>query len=105
MGEAERTIRSVVPPDTWAVSFHLVEVQVEGAARKAPFQEHPAYTDHPPAQSSPASSVVAVRAHKDYAAAGSGDDVASYALDEAGKRGDVEPLVGVVVRTLRRAMR
>lgn len=88
-GEGETKARFAVLPDTQVASSHSVVVQEAEAAHTASFQGvHSERNDCPLVQFLPGP-IVVVAVHKGYAG-GNEDGVASYALDEVGKRGDVE---------------
>lgn len=105
LGGEGKITHPAVPPDTQVVLCHLTEVQGEGVAHKGPFPEgHSEYIDYPLALFLLALIVVVVGLRTGYEGVDSEDDVASYASDEAGKRGDAEQPAEAVVQTRRRVM-
>lgn len=104
VGEGGKITRPAVPRGMQVVSSHSAAVQEVGVPHKVPSQEdRSGCTDYPLAQFLPVLIVVAVVVHRGYEG-DSEDDVASYALDGAGKRGDAEQAVEVVAQTQRHVM-
>ena len=86
-------------------SSHSAEAQGVGVAHRAPFQEdRSGCTDYPLVLFLPELIVAVAVAHMGYEEDNGGDG-ASYASDEAGKRGDAEQPVEAAAQTQRREMR